>query len=287
MIYLHIGLHKTATTSLQTTLFPYLKDINYLGRGKDNGNEQLYEDISEYCFSKSDNELRKVALRQELLKIDENILLSDEWFTSDYSGRFLFEGCTWQEKIRRLSELVQGLECKVLLSLRAPVEGLYSQYCEFLTVGIGKTYPNFKNYINSNDAKAYNYHELDRIINDQFGNVTYLHFEHIMNGNYQAILSGFFDIEEIPRVEKKNSRNQTSKSIELKENSVILLKLMHILPPIIKITLKKITWVRRLKLLLHNLLERNFKVSKLSDVEKNEYLKSFESSMVFYEKTLK
>ena len=123
MIYLHLGLHKTASTSLQNSIFPYLNDIEFIGRCVNfDSSSTLYKELSNYCFSKNtDLEIEK-KLSDELRKCSskKSILISDEWFTSDYSGLYSYYGASWQQKIKKISRVVNELDHKVLISIRNP-----------------------------------------------------------------------------------------------------------------------------------------------------------------------
>lgn len=282
MIYIHIGLHKTATTSLQKTVFPYLGDILYVGRGRKGGNDQIYDELVDYCFRKTSNAEVKSLIQKKLQNIEGDLLISDEWFTSDYSGLFFFEGCSWQSKIERLSELVNDIECKVLVTLREPVEGLYSQYCEFLTVGLKKKYKSFEDYTKSNDAKVYDYVNLDSFLKKKFHSVNYLSFEDIVNGKYKKILGGFFNVEEVAFIQHKNSRVSTDNSIELKSNSLLLMKLAVFMPKQIKVYLKKSDLIMLIKKKLHEKIENTFKVPRLNEHQREIYGERFKSSGKFY-----
>ncbi|OOE55314.1 hypothetical protein BZG13_14990, partial [Salinivibrio sp. ML323] len=123
-ILIHIGLHKTATTSLQKSVFPNLEGILYHGRqsGSFVGNGDLYEKVCGFCFGSKKYTLNEVrdSISSELTK--GRFLISDEWLTSDYDGLFGYKSGRWQKKIERLSSLINGFEHKILLTIREPLE---------------------------------------------------------------------------------------------------------------------------------------------------------------------
>ena len=125
-IFLHLGLHKTATTSLQRSIYPHIPDYLYIGRTHPRSDKRysLYRQITNYCFSIHEHEQQLSSIRKNLEKTlaTQSILLSDEWFTSDYSEQFRLNGITWQTKLERLGKIVNDLPASIgVITLRRTV----------------------------------------------------------------------------------------------------------------------------------------------------------------------
>ena len=142
-LFIHLGLHKTGTTSLQASIFPNIEDIAYLGRAAEGGfaNDVFYDAIMKFCCEPSPK--RVPALRAKCLEIwmykpVQDYLLSDEWLSSDYDGFFFGKGASWQEKISRLMTLQDELDIYFFFTERNLVEHVLSLYDEFQRVEYGR-----------------------------------------------------------------------------------------------------------------------------------------------------
>ena len=132
-IVLHIGLGKTATTSLQHNVFMFLHEagkINFLGKKSD-----LTGKLCHYIFNPiyeamrwkkiSDKKLKLLRANTEKMLIPEKInVISEESMSASSLPHDL--------KIihHNLSRLFSPDEVTVLISLRSPVKYTYSQYVE-------------------------------------------------------------------------------------------------------------------------------------------------------------
>ena len=161
-LYLHLGLHKTGTTCLQETFYPQITTKHYLQRDTVDRNS-LYFLVIDFCFSKEDSPEKMIRAKDALLsalKLND-LIISEEWFTSDHSKKFGINGVTWQEKLLRLGRLVRGLNSKVLLVMREPCAALSSFYGEFKkSEYLQDTYASFTAFIHANHARAYDYDSL-------------------------------------------------------------------------------------------------------------------------------
>ncbi|WP_148255584.1 hypothetical protein [Aidingimonas lacisalsi] len=253
-VYLHLGLHKTATTSMQQYVFPFVEGVNFLGREvidlKDNSS--LYKKIAYYCFSKEENiKLKKeIGTALENTLNDSSILISDEWFTADYSGFFAFDGAHWQMKIARLSELLEGADCQVILTIRHPFEGLYSQYCEFLSVGIDELYPTFRSYAEfSNDANAYHYEYLFKSIKRNFENLSIVTFDELKDSSGVHPLCDFFQVRTLPEIGHANKREKNNEGVKVVKQSKVVKFVSSNIPKAVGKCLrqnKKLAWLKNL-----------------------------------------
>lgn len=288
MFYIHIGLHKTATTSLQHSVFPYIQGAYYLGRsskGKESSSS-LYTELSEYIHSKIiDLELEK-ELNEKLINfIDTNnqVILSDEWFTADYSGFYGLEGSRWQNKLYKISRIIKNIDHKILVTIREPVESIFSQYCEFQKINIQKKYPTFMSYaLNSNDNLVFYYKEFDTYLGSLFDNITYLPFEFISNGKYVSNLSKFFNNKSIPEISKKYGSKRTNDSVLVNTDGKFRILFLSFIPKKIKIYLLNLHWIRRLKYWFFKKSINVITIKKPSSIERTNLALIYSESVLFY-----
>lgn len=127
-IFVHIGLPKTATTSLQADLFPHLSDegIQYAGVFQprfDRPQTKFFVDFyNSFTSSNNTNQLRDILNHH--LNTGESIILSEEMITvSNYPA-------TWPVKLRNLSEILEGMNYRLIVTVREPASGMFSYYIE-------------------------------------------------------------------------------------------------------------------------------------------------------------
>lgn len=200
MLFLHIGLHKTATTSLQADVFSKLPSIEFLGRGPKSIEAQslIYQNMLRQVCAKSLDldqfDLFSRDLRQYCL--NSNVLVSDEWFTAGYDYFNNMSGCSWVERISRLSELTRDIDTKILCTTRLPSEGLLSQYMQLCSIGMANKYPTYDDYINfSEDTDAWDFCYLLSYLKENFSNVKLVDFKIITSPNERnKFLSDFFGV---------------------------------------------------------------------------------------------
>ena len=290
MIFVHIGLHKTATTSMQMSVFPELDGINYLGRieGVSQKSIKLYSQICDYCFREEINVERKSEIILQLRSIEgkgENILLSEEWFTSDYSRQYKFSGASWQEKLRRLSELLVDFEYRILVSIRNPIDCFYSQYTEFHIIGIDNIFPTFEDYVKkSNESLVYDYLEFDKYLNRLFRSVFYVDFDSFKSERYKKILSNFFNNIEIPDIERHNDRKKTSEGTHLVVSNNLTFINKFFAKSLSLFPENKVSGLRK-KLISLKLMKEpsNIKVvPKISSKDESIFISKFSESLDYY-----
>ncbi len=288
MIYLHLGLHKTATTSLQSSIYPNLKGVKYLGRSFENikDSDEFYIKLCTYCFSSEDDSNLELALHQELFELElkyGNVLISEEWFTADYSGFYQFSGASWQVKLRKLSKIVAGLNFSVLISIRNPLLAAYSQYCEFHSVHIQKKYSDFKAYINySNDIKIYNYIEFDSYLSEMFGKVAYLSFDMIKDGRYRQFLSEFFSQGSLQIIKHENQRKEVAKGKVINRSNFYWDKIRLLVSKKLKAKISKSVLIVKLNDWITKVLMNKTLLKELTESDRKEFQNKYESSFYFY-----
>jgi hypothetical protein len=292
IFFVHIGLHKTATTSLQKDVFPFVQGVEYIGRSDValSSQSDLYRDICEFCYARevSASQLDALRLRIADRLSKGSLLLSDEWFTADYSGCYGFEGAPWQIKLERLSRLIGGVKHKVLVTLRDPLQGLYSQYCEFNSVGVERLYGEFNVYAKfSNDSKAYDYVRLDSFLVELFGNVFYVSFENLVSDDKLRSLCLFLGVERLPKLGRRNNKKKEQGGVVVSKRNTTFEKFYGLVPCVLRRELKKIPFVVALINYVANAFASRMIVGEPSGDLIGELNKIYLESSRFYEKVNK
>ena len=172
LFILHVGLPKTATTSLQQHFFDCDDEPawNYLGVRQPRYQQQnhVFQSFmaainapeSEYVRCK---EMAILHLLQQ--PNDRPRLLSEEMLTVDGRNPFL----SWQCKLQRAAEILTPFSTTVLVTVRDPEEGLRSLWIE-LYDSIHQQWPTIDEFIgHSNQAKVFFYHEFLERLKQCFG----------------------------------------------------------------------------------------------------------------------
>jgi hypothetical protein len=126
-IFVHIGLPKTATTSLQTDLFPRLagNDIEYLGvfQPRDESVQgKLYRSFTKSFTNRVETGALRESLARKLQK--KNLILSEEMISVSQWKH------SWKEKLAYLKTVLEGFDHEIVVTVREPVAALFSYYCE-------------------------------------------------------------------------------------------------------------------------------------------------------------
>jgi len=168
-LYIHVGLPKCASTTLQYDVFPQF-DVLYLGRKR---NSQDHSDImGDVCntlgsLPTKDINKNKLQLRNLFLKIkkkindeEKMIVLSEEAFTCPDYFDFSTFGCKWQNGlIKKRSfwkwtniiksewKVVFGGDVKYLIVLRNQKNFLISLYTQFSQYNMNPSQEDFENQV--------------------------------------------------------------------------------------------------------------------------------------------
>lgn len=227
MLFLHVGLHKTATTSLQSDVFPNLDAIKFLGRGPGGMDMQsdIYQQLVRTVCAPRVGMAEMQSLQENLEKAcrEGNVLISEEWLTSGYDWMHKLSGCDWPERIRRLGLLTQNVDVKVLCTIRRPSDGLVSQYKELCSVGILELYPCLSDYVQASaDVGAWDCWFLRDTLCRSFSSVTFLNFEDLVDGRKrEAVLSTFFDGSVPARMNHLNRRNHPTENSYIRDRRIV------------------------------------------------------------------
>ena len=122
-IFVHIGLPKTATTTLQKQVFTKISNqsLNYLGvfQPRDVKQNNLFRQF--YKAIHSGDAIENI---QELLKVELNkginLLISEEMIIlpSEEKG--------WRDKIENLRKIIGAMDYHIIITVREPVNAMFS-----------------------------------------------------------------------------------------------------------------------------------------------------------------
>jgi hypothetical protein len=136
-VLLHLGLPKTATSSLQHNVFQKLHSedrLNFLGKCLDHnyktGKLEIFNYTGKFIRDAAEGTLSIEEARQQLVSVVRRDCLnvfSDEGLMVAYPGK---KNRPLSEKIENLTKIFEDYDVKVVVTLRDPVDYLYSLYVE-------------------------------------------------------------------------------------------------------------------------------------------------------------
>lgn len=234
-VYCHIGLPKTATTSLQLDCFPYVdnKRYFYLGvrqpRGK-YSNDPLYELILNAVYTGEGLEQANAALKERIREENKSIILSEEMLTVSSAN------IAWQEKLARLMRVLEGTDFRILVSVREPVSAMFSFYVELYQRFRSEEKSFLDLALSANDFMIYRYESLVQCLVDFFGesNIYFQRFEDILNGNVDGVMR-FLDYPEMDEAytiignHNKKSRNDNHILVPVRPRLVWVTRLYNLI----------------------------------------------------------
>lgn len=161
-VYIHVGLPKTGTTTLQDVFADAEKrNIYYIGKRNKHDNSNLFYEINKYINSTVKDKVVAERIKKEVDAIGfEAVLLSDEMILVDTR-------VTWQEKLVRLNELFGEYNLNILLFVRDPLDAIYSFLVEMKNIYRKITVEEFAR---SNQFKIFDYHYLNGLLKVAFTN---------------------------------------------------------------------------------------------------------------------
>ncbi|MGR5144711.1 hypothetical protein ACQKPX_23970 [Photobacterium sp. DNB23_23_1] len=285
MIYVHIGLHKTATTSLQSSVFNAIEHKKFIGRNREGVSQSdiLYKEIMSFCHSEKHIEETAIRLKELLNKSEKDLILSDEWLTSDYSEFCKYENISWQDKLKRLSSILPEDKYKILVTLREPLSLSYSQYCEFHKINIKDKYKTYTDYVlNANESRVFDYVYLNEYLSNLYSDINYLTFDSIKNGKYKKTLQKFFSVTYIPDIIHENKKSSSNTILIVSERSKIYKSIASLFPKVIKDYLrnnKMVSWVKNTSSKKHIIIPEKYNSPLLKE--------HFHKSIEFYEEKVR
>jgi hypothetical protein len=194
-ILIHLGLPKTATTSLQHNVLQKLHDqgkINFLGKNLDycdaTGKVTIHNYTGKFIRDAAEEKITLVEARELLPQfIDKNKLnvFSDEGLMVAYPGQ---SNLSLKQKIENLKKLLEGYDVNIALTLRDPVDYFYSLYVQL--------YPDFYSQVTElNSFEKYTEKLLAEKDNVLFESFFYDSYLPCLKENFDVELSYFEDLK--------------------------------------------------------------------------------------------
>ena len=185
-IYCHIGLPKTATTTLQLDYFPLVDKYVYLGIAQPRGESEsdaLFKQVLKAVNTGEGIEAASDALQSRMRDENKSLIFSEEMLTVSVNG------LDWQEKMLRLKNILGAADYRLLITIREPVSAMFSFYLEL--------YSRFKDHGESflslaksnNDFQIYHYDYFLSVVLPLFGkDKVWVHkFEDLVKGDFKGV----------------------------------------------------------------------------------------------------
>lgn len=212
MNFIHVGLGKTATTTLQRIIFPLIEKI----RPNVNFNKNnLYEDINRYLKFEENEVLNKII---ETVKNGEHLISNENL-------------CNWnpREWVRSAEKVLSifGRDCHIIITVRDTEEYLRSIYQQTIQEGYinspkdfflrSKQFDKFqnntsKNFLNYFDVDSFNLENLYKIYQTRFKKVSIVPLQNInklkfLIDHYRIKESELNYIKKQLKLEKKQNKS--------------------------------------------------------------------------------
>jgi hypothetical protein len=207
-IFIHIGFPRSASTYMQKNYFSNNKEINYIGRKLNYGNEDCnFFNALKKIIGYSDNEFlnnkKKILLQLKKIKFskkkinlisEEGILCQNYWNNNDV-----------YRTLTRLISLFNDLKIniKFIIVVRNQLECIESVYQYFYSSYFKKNFYNLNNFLDTKKIKSqkilysFNYLKLFKFFKKKNKKVLFLLFEDLKNNEHkiEIKLKHFFGLE--------------------------------------------------------------------------------------------
>lgn len=224
-LFVHIGLPKTATTSLQTDFFPAIsgEHIEYVGvyQPREVNNQS---ELHSQFYDVVETGLGVLELRNcidTILETGKSLIISEEVFTVSSVNT------SWREKLRNLRSVLHGKDYYLLLTVREPVSAMFSFYLE-----VYRRFENrFDNFIDcallDESMQIYHYKKLTDEIFSNFDHdrVYAFMFEDIVKNKVsklQEIISPSFSLNDQIILSNHNQRENDKDFIYLRDTLTVM-----------------------------------------------------------------
>ncbi len=259
-ILVHIGLPKTATTSLQRDLFPRLDNFEYAGvshpRSWEFDTSTVYGAFMVGMYSGNTAHFKNAL---ELIDHNKSILISEEMIT------VVTEKSNWKQNLKNLRLLLDEYDYRLLVTIRDPLDSMFSYYVERYDY-FRQNYKTFdEEVLNSSDMAIYRYSSFLSYLTHDFGS------ERVFVADYSKIVAGkFCEVEkffgsELPEdfeMQQHNSKSKGASKVYLNKKSSLYgyfhklavnklnsERLKSLAKCLLKPVLENITWCRGVPIL--------------------------------------
>lgn len=231
-VIVHIGLPKTATTSLQIDIFSkieYAENMHYLGvfHPRESFQEPLFKQFYHFIRTGKGFEDLKNKINNKLQE-GKNILISEEMIVvSD-------PDIEWRQKLKNLAILLKQFEHKIIVTVREPVSALFSYYTENIEA-YKKNKGNFKEIALTHESmKIFHYKFFFGYLHLLFpdGPFCVLEFEKIIQNEYSQLFN-FLELSNkisITKLKTHNTKVKTKDRIIKKKEMRMAKYIFDLLP---------------------------------------------------------
>ncbi len=170
---LHVGLPKTATTTLQQHLFPSLDKFNFLGVKQPRNSEhgEAFVLLRQYVLrGKGNLDHLRHQLKIERAKGLPLLFSEEEVLIGNLDGAEPETAMTmsWKGKVSRLADAFEGMDVQVVVALRDFRQGVFSYYTE-LYPSIGSSFDPAELVRTSDLFGIWRFEELEATLTSHFG----------------------------------------------------------------------------------------------------------------------
>lgn len=269
-IFVHIGLPKTATTSLQRDLFSRLDNFEYAGvsypRSWEFDTSTVYGAFMVGMYSGETSDFKRA-----LERVDQNkmVLISEEMIT------VVTVKSDWKQNLKNLRSLLDEYDYRLLITIRDPLDAMFSYYVERYDY-FRSNYKVFDQQIlESLDMGIFRYQSFLSYLKEEFGS------DRIYVADYSKITSGrFCEVErflgsELPEgfgIHQHNSKSKGSSKIYLNKKSSLYEYFCRLAQDKLNAGILR-SWAKRLQHVVKPVLERmawRRGVPILSDLQRQE-----------------
>lgn len=182
-VSVHIGLPKTATTTLQRDVFPHIEEVHYVGvrHPRETAQDPLYTVLTDGLRT-GQLDLARRELKQALQQ-HRHVVLSEEMILLPEPQE------TWRDKIPRLALLLNDLPHTLLVTVRSPARGMFSFYCELQRNLAFSRRPFLWHALHDDRLTIYRYRRLFTCLFEHFErrHVHVVPFEDLIAGNMEGL----------------------------------------------------------------------------------------------------
>ncbi len=273
-LFIHIGLPKTATTSLQVDFFPKLikYNINYLGVKQPRGRENnlLFNQFIQSINSGKEIEVTKSALATQLLN-GKDLLISEEMIVVSS------DSISWRNKIKNLHKIICSFDYIIIISVREPVSAMFSYYVELFSK-YKKLNKSFEEIVFSEESmEIYQYNMFFKYLTEFFmsESIKLVQFEDVIKKDFRNLKEIFnINANENFQIGQYNVKKNKSDSILKKQKysfGTFLIKIVEIIGLYDYLRNSRLNFLlKELFLILNKLsVNRNIKIKRPSEHEFN------------------
>jgi hypothetical protein len=170
-IVLHVGMNKTATTTLQREVFPRLPDLRAVGFKHPGEDPDSPLSVAVRQVTRDDYApgLLRRRLEEKAAEEERPLLLSEERYTST-----LWHS-SWEQTVRTADRLAAELpEARILITVRNPADLLVSSYAQYLREGGTGSW---RRFVLRSDLRTYDAAAVCRLYEERFPCVRVLLYE--------------------------------------------------------------------------------------------------------------